>query len=62
MKRSAKLVQLLLEILTAALLIGSFPVRSAFGPLPCDLMRIAGFVLLFVCLGMNFWTAENSRK
>ena len=38
----------LIGLLAALLLLGSFPVKSAFGSMPCDIMRIGGFILLYV--------------
>ena len=38
----------LIGLLAALLLLGSFPVKSAFGSMPCDIIRVAGFILLYV--------------
>lgn len=41
-----KIIRIILAILSALFLLGSFPVRSAYGTMACDIMRIIGFIFL----------------
>lgn len=41
-----KVIRIVLAILSAVLLLGSFPIRNIYGTMICDIMRIIGFILL----------------
>lgn len=51
-----KLFLFVLAIATVVLLLGSFPIRSYYGEVPCTVMRIAGFC----CLGVYLY--QKIRK
>ena len=50
------------RITGAAVLLLSFPVRSLFGTLACDVMRIAGWVLVLVFLYLKVTRGKTSGK
>ena len=50
------------RITGAAALLLSFPVRSLFGTLACDVMRIAGWVLVLVFLYLKVTRGKTSGK
>lgn len=43
-----------------ALLLGSFPVRQVWGPVPCDIMRLGGFLLVLL-LAVRVWIARRGK-
>ena len=43
-----------------ALLLGSFPVRQVWGPVPCDIMRLGGFLLVLL-LAVRAWIAWRGK-
>ena len=49
-------------IIGAAALLLSFPVRTLFGTLVCDVMRIAGWVLVLVFLYLKVTRGKTSGK
>lgn len=53
-----KWFNLVLAIATVILLVGSFPVRSYYGEMPCSVMRIVGFC----CLGVYLYRRNRKRE
>lgn len=43
-----------------ALLLGSFPVRQVWGSVPCDIMRLGGFLLVLL-LAVRAWIAWRGK-
>lgn len=56
MKKNAVLI---LAILSAVLLFGSFPIKWIIGELASDICRIVGFILLFVVTGLRIFQREK---
>lgn len=45
-----KRLRYIFGVLSAIVLVCSFPIRNMFGAFPCDVMRIVGFILLLMYL------------
>lgn len=59
MNNPSKIARIIVGVIGAILLIGSFPVRHYYGQQFCDVVRIIGFVLLFIYLGMTLWANKK---
>lgn len=59
MKNSSKFTRIAIGVIALILLLGSFPVKMYYGQQYCDVMRVTGFVLLFIYLGMNVWASKK---
>lgn len=59
MKNLSKIARIIVGVIGAILLIGSFPVRHYYGQQSCDVVRIIGFILLIIYLVMNLWANKN---
>ena len=57
-----KNIILILSIISAVLLIGSFPLKLIAGSLVVDICRLVGFALIFVVLGLRISQKDNSVK
>lgn len=53
---------MILSILGAALLIGSFPLKAIAGSEVSDFCRLGGFVLVFVVLGLRGFRKDKPEK
>ena len=60
-KMTPKTVRMILGIMTVVLLVGSFPVKHAFGQEYCDVMRIAGWVAL-LAFWIYDWVCKHKSK
>ena len=49
-----------LTVLAAILLLGSSPARNLLGNAECDVMRVAGFLLIGVTTVLRFYHKESS--
>lgn len=59
MNNSSKIARIIVGVIGAILLIGSFPVRHYYGQPSCDVVRIIGFVLLIIYLIMKLWANKK---
>lgn len=59
MKKNAALI---LAIISAILLLGSFPIKWIIGELVSDICRIVGFILLFVVTGLRIFQREKADE
>ena len=57
-----KNIILILSIISAALLIGSFPLKLIAESIVVDICRLVGFVLIFVVLGLRISQKDKSEK
>ena len=57
-----KNIILILSIISAVLLIGSFPLKLIAGSLVVDICGLVGFALIFVVLGLRISQKDNSVK
>ena len=53
---------LILSIISALLLIGSFPLKLIADSIVVDICRFVGFVLIFVVLGLRMKSAKTDEK
>ena len=49
-----------MRLAAVALLLGSFPVQQVWGPVPCDIMRLGGFLLVLL-LAVRAWIAQRGK-
>lgn len=61
MKKIGKFVRIAVGILAALFLIGSFPVKHYYGQQGCDIMRVIGFVLMFLYTGMIVFASRDKK-
>ena len=61
MKKTGKFVRIVVGILAALFLIGSFPVKHYYGQQICDIMRVIGFVLMFLYTGMIVFASKEKK-
>lgn len=54
-----KFIRIFLMIAAVLLLLGSFPIRHYWGQMPCDIVRVIGFALVFIIL---FFFPDPSRS
>ena len=52
----------ILTIISAVLLIGSFPLKLIASSMVVDICRLVGFVLIFVVLGLRISQKDKSAK
>ena len=57
-----KNIILILSIVSAILLIGSFPLKLIASSMVVDICRLVGFVLIFVVLGLRISQKDKSAK
>ena len=57
-----KNIILILSIISAVLLIGSFPLKLITESIVVDICRLVGFVLIFVVLGLRISQKDKSAK
>lgn len=57
-----KNIILFLSIISAILLIGSFPLKLIAESIVVDICRLVGFVLIFVILGLRISRKDKSAK
>ena len=57
-----KNIILILSIISAVLLIGSFPLKLIAESIVVDICRLVGFVLIFVVLGLRIAQKAKSAK
>ena len=57
-----KNIILILSIISALLLIGSFPLKLIAESIVVDICRLVGFVLIFVVLGLRISQKDKSAK
>ena len=57
-----KNIILILSIISAVLLIGSFPLKLIAESIVVDICRLVGFVLIFVVLGLRISQKDKSAK
>ena len=57
-----KNIILILSIISAVLLIGSFPLKLIAESIVVDIYRLVGFVLIFVVLGLRLSQKDKSAK
>ena len=57
-----KNIILILSIISAVLLIGSFPLKLIAGSMVVDICRLVGFVLIFVVLGLRIFQKDKPAK
>lgn len=57
-----KNIILILSIISAVLLIGSFPLKLIAESIVVDICRLVGFVLIFVVLGLRISRKDKSAK
>ena len=57
-----KNIILILSIISAVLLIGSFPLKLIAESIVVDICRLVGFVLIFVVLGLRISQKDKSEK
>lgn len=62
MKKAWKISSVVIGAAAAVFLVGSFPVKYYYGQYYCDLMRVIGFILLFIYLGMLLLMKEREKK
>lgn len=53
---------LILSIISAVLLIGSFPLKLIAESIVVDMCRLVGFALIFVVLGLRISQKDKSAK
>ena len=53
---------LILSIISALLLIGSFPLKLIAESIVVDICRLVGFVLIFVVLGLRISQKDKAAK
>lgn len=53
---------LILAILSAVLLLGSFPLQWMVGETVSDICRFVGFILLFVVTGLRIFQREKADE
>ena len=57
-----KNIILILSIISAVLLIGSFPLKLIAESIVVDICRLVGFVLIFVVLGLRISQKDKAAK
>ena len=57
-----KNIILILSIISAVLLIGSFPLKLVAESIVVDICRLVGFVLIFVVLGLRIAQKDKAAK
>lgn len=57
-----KNIILILSIISAVLLIGSFPLKLMAGSMVVDICRLVGFILIFVVLGLRISQKNKSAN
>lgn len=57
-----KNIILILSIISAVLLIGSFPLKLIAGSMVVDICRLVGFVLILVISGLRITQKNQSAK
>ena len=57
-----KNIILILSIISAVLLIGSFPLKLIAGSMVVDICRLVGFILIFVVLGLRISQKNKSAN
>ena len=57
-----KNIILILSIISAVLLIGSFPLKLMAGSMVVDICRLVGFILIFVVLGLRISQKGKSAR
>lgn len=57
-----KNIILILSIISAVLLIGSFPLKLIAGSMVVDICRLVGFVLILVVSGLRITQKNQSAK
>lgn len=62
MKKSRKILGIVLGIAAAVFLIGSFPVKHCYGQMPCDIVRMIGFVLLLSYCGVTAFGKKDKNE